>query len=60
MPTSIKLVKFVRDIPLVIIAIILILNSDKIHPSYNMAFIKKMQLGFKMYINSSLNIATGL
>src|ERR1051325_10246238 len=57
---SFKSVKFVRDIPLVIIAIRRILNSDKIHPSYNMTFIKKMQLGFKMYRNSSLHIPTGV
>jgi Macrocin-O-methyltransferase (TylF) len=57
---SFKSVKFVRDIPLVILAIIRILNSDKIHPSYNMTFIKKMQLGFKMYRNSSLHIPTGV
>jgi O-methyltransferase len=60
MPISFKLVKFVVGIPLLINAIIRILNSDKIHPSYNMTFIKKMQLGFKMYENTWLHIPTGV
>ena len=41
------------------VIILTILNSKKIHPSYNMNFLKKLKLGFTMLLNN-LRIETGI